>query len=71
MNLLLCPFFTYFLFYISIYNLRSNLSYDAFIQIKCITQLYQHEMYISLFIGYLTNLILLIEYEKGKELINL
>jgi hypothetical protein len=24
-----------------------------------------------LFIGYLTNLILLIEYEKGKELINL
>jgi hypothetical protein len=28
-------------------------------------------MHISLFIGHLTNLILLIEYEKGHELINL
>jgi hypothetical protein len=30
-------FFSHFLFYIFIYILRSNLSYDSFIHIKCIT----------------------------------
>jgi hypothetical protein len=29
--------FSHFLFYILIYNLRSNLSYDSFIHMKCIT----------------------------------
>jgi hypothetical protein len=73
MNLLLFLFvFTYFMFYVFIYNLRSNLSYESFIQIKCITQNdIMRCIFLYLFIGYLTNLILLLEYEKGKELINL
>jgi hypothetical protein len=37
-------------------------------QMKCATKKYQHEMHTSyLFIGHLTNLILLIEYAQRKE----
>jgi hypothetical protein len=54
----------YFLFYIIIYNLRSNLSDDSFISIKYITTKIINMRCIYLFIGYLTNLIPLIDYEK-------
>jgi hypothetical protein len=57
--------FTQFLFYVFIYNLRSNLSYGSFSELKCITKKHQHELqlyFLCLFICYLTTLILLLEY---------
>jgi hypothetical protein len=44
--------FTQFLFYIFIYNLRSNLSYSSFSQMKCIKK-HQHELQLYIFYVYL------------------
>jgi hypothetical protein len=71
MILLKLPFSFYVLYFHLYFEI--NLSYDSFIQIKCITNktISMRCTFIYLFIGYLTNLIPLIEYEKGRELVNL
>jgi hypothetical protein len=63
MTLLQFPFS--FFVYIFIYNLRLNLSYDSFISIKIIGMICT---FLYFFIGYLTNLIPLSDYENEREL---
>jgi hypothetical protein len=62
-----------FFCFIFIYNLSSNLSYGFFYSNKMRHKKNNTGMrytFLYLFIGFLANLILLIEYEKGKEQIN-